>query len=83
MHPSWHCGSANQNTQLHNMISHSAITPQTISHFTAPPIKPKRLLINAEMVKMTTIDEQHQGLTPTNIAGMLHMTWPKAYKSPE
>jgi hypothetical protein len=36
--PSRRCGSANRNTQLHNIISHDAITPQTISHFTAPPI---------------------------------------------
>jgi hypothetical protein len=32
---------------------------------------------------MTTIDERRQGLTPTNVAGVLHTTWPKAYKSPE
>jgi hypothetical protein len=33
-----HCDSANRNTLLHhNIISHSTITPQTISHFTAPP----------------------------------------------
>jgi hypothetical protein len=32
--------SANQNTQLHTIISHSTITSQTISHFTAPPILP-------------------------------------------
>jgi hypothetical protein len=40
MSPSQCCGSANWNTQLHNMISHGTITPQTISHFTAPPIGP-------------------------------------------
>jgi hypothetical protein len=32
--------SANQNTQLHTIISHSTITSQTISHFTAPPSHP-------------------------------------------
>jgi hypothetical protein len=26
-------------TQLNNIISHGAITPQAISHFTAPPIR--------------------------------------------
>jgi hypothetical protein len=36
--PSWCFTSANWNTHLHNNISHGAITPQTISHFTAPPI---------------------------------------------
>jgi hypothetical protein len=44
-----HCGSANWNTELHNIISHDAITPQTISHFTAPPIGPYQMLINAKI----------------------------------
>jgi hypothetical protein len=48
--PSWLCGSANQNIQLHNIISHGAIiTPQTISHFTAPPIGLYQLLISAKI----------------------------------
>jgi hypothetical protein len=46
--PSQHCGSANQNTQLHNIISHGTITPQTISHFTAPPIRLYQMSINAK-----------------------------------
>jgi hypothetical protein len=46
--PSWCCGSANQNTQLHNIISHSIVTPQTISHFTAPPIRLYQMLANAK-----------------------------------
>jgi hypothetical protein len=36
-----------------------------------------------KLVEMTTIYEQQQELTPTNVTGMLHMTWPNAYKSPE
>jgi hypothetical protein len=47
--PSRHCGSANQNTQLHNVISHGAVTPQTISHFTAPSIGLYQLLISAKI----------------------------------
>ena len=47
--PSWCCSSANQNTQLHNIISHGTVTPQTISHFTAPPIGPYQMLINAKI----------------------------------
>jgi hypothetical protein len=47
--PSWHCGSANQNTQLHKIISLGTITPQTISHFIAPPIGPYQMLINAKI----------------------------------
>jgi hypothetical protein len=35
--PSRQCGSANWNTQLHNIISHGAINHPTIRHFTAPP----------------------------------------------
>jgi hypothetical protein len=47
--PSWCCGSANQNTQLHSIISHGAVTPQTISHFTEPPIRPYKMSINAKI----------------------------------
>jgi hypothetical protein len=36
--PMQHPSSTNWNTQLHNIISHGTVTPQTISHFTAPPI---------------------------------------------
>ncbi len=42
-------GSANLNTQLHNIISHSAITPKTISHFTVPLIGSYQMLINAKI----------------------------------
>jgi hypothetical protein len=47
--PSRHCGSANQNTQLHNIISHGTITPQTISHFTVPPIGLYHLSISTKI----------------------------------
>jgi hypothetical protein len=48
--------SANQNnTQPHNIISHGNVTPQTISHFTAPPIGLRQLLIKQEMVEIITI----------------------------
>jgi hypothetical protein len=35
-------------------------------------------------VEMTAaIDKWQQGLTPTNVTGVSHMTWPNPYKSPE
>jgi hypothetical protein len=34
-------------------------------------------------VETTTINRWHQELTPTNITGMSHTTWPNPYKSPE
>jgi hypothetical protein len=33
--PSQHCGSANQNTQLHNIISHGAVNHPKICHLAA------------------------------------------------
>jgi hypothetical protein len=36
-----------------------------------------------EEAEITTMYEWHQELTPMNVAGVLHTTWPNAYKSPE
>jgi hypothetical protein len=47
--PSRHCGSADQNTQLYNIISHGAVTPQTISHLTKPPMGLFQMLINTKI----------------------------------
>jgi hypothetical protein len=43
------CSSANWNTQWHNIISHGAITPLTISRFAVPPIRPYPMSINAKI----------------------------------
>jgi hypothetical protein len=39
------------------MISHCTVTPETISHFTAPSIGPYQLLINAKIHRK----DHHQG----------------------
>jgi hypothetical protein len=36
-----------------------------------------------KLEERTTINEWQQELTPTNVAGVWHMTWPNPYKSPE
>jgi hypothetical protein len=36
-----------------------------------------------KLAERTTIDKWQQELTPTKVAGMLHMTWPNPYKFPE
>jgi hypothetical protein len=36
-----------------------------------------------KLAERTTIDKWQQELTPTNVAGMSHMTLPNPYKSPE
>jgi hypothetical protein len=36
-----------------------------------------------EEAEIITIYEWCQELTPTNVAGVSHTTWPNAYKSPE
>jgi hypothetical protein len=70
-------------SQLHNIISHGAITPQTISHFTVPPTRLYQMLISEKLAERTTINEWQQYLTPTNVADVSHTTWPNPYKSPE
>jgi hypothetical protein len=35
-----------------------------------------------KLAERTTINELQQELTPTNVAGVSHMTWPNPYKSP-
>jgi hypothetical protein len=53
-----------QNTQMHNIISHGAVTPQTFSHFTVPPIGWTVMTVDKckKMGEMTTIHKRHQGL---------------------
>jgi hypothetical protein len=66
--PSRCCGSANWNTQLHNIISHCAITPQTISDFTAPPIAWYQMLI---ITKIGGKDH-HQGMAAKTDSNQCH-----------
>jgi hypothetical protein len=59
-----------------NIISHGAITRQTISHLTVPPMSHGTMTTvhkSKKMVETTTIYEQRQELTSTNVAGKLHM----------
>jgi hypothetical protein len=84
--PSWHCGSANQNIQLHNMIPHGIITHQTISHFTVPPAHQTVSTVNKHRIwwKGPPSMISHKSCNPTNVAGMSQMTWPNnPYKLPE
>jgi hypothetical protein len=35
------------------------------------------------IAERTTVDKRRQELTPTNVTGVSHKTWPNPYKSPE
>jgi hypothetical protein len=48
-----------------------------------PSARPYQMSINKILAERTTIDEWQQELTPTNVTGMSHTTWPNKYKSPE